>query len=278
MLQNNGLLLLDPGKQMPARYIFGSSDVHGGLLTALNQVGYGVFGCVNQATPTGRTQADVTHLLAFYADFDNGVPDWRECPLRPSRLVQSSPGKQQAYWYLREPVENTPTAAAEYLGIEHALVKKLGADLNARDIARVLRLPGFANTKYATRPEVTELYAADHTYTMDEVKNAMGYIAQPVTLGFERTALADEEHAKTRLQRAIERNPPPTEPHTWAAWLYKTAAWAIGNLGLSANATEDALIAHLSGEGFSVDEICRTVKNADKYCRRGKPPALEIEL
>jgi hypothetical protein len=277
-MQQNGILLLDPTKKMSARYIFGEVATSQPILKAFNQaLGYGVFGCVNQATSTGRDEANITHLCSFYADFDNGIPDWSKCALSPSSIVESSPGKQQAYWHLTSPLSYTQEAAATYLAIEHALVTKLGGDQNARDIPRVLRIPGYVNTKYATRPMVKELLTTDFRYTMDEMNREFGMIEQPkMSLGAARTALADESRAIDKLHKAIRNNPPPAELHTWNKWLYCTATFAIGNLGLSAATIEDELITHLNG--FEPEEISRTVRNADKYAKRMKPVSVEVEI
>lgn len=271
-------LLIDPTKKVSAIFLHGQFSSSRAILKAYNEaLGMGVFATVNRTNGHARTAADITHLLAFYADFDVGVPDITSTPLRPSRRVQSSPGKEQWYWDLPDAVPCTPETVAEYLGILHALVKTLGADDNARDLARVLRVAGFRNTKYTDGPPVKTLLTDGPTYTVQQVKDAFGMIVAPqLETGSERTQAADEERAVAALYTAIRRNPPPQEAHSWNGWLYRLCTWSIGNLGLSAVRLEDEL--HTTLSGFTCEEITRTVANADRYAKRLKPAPLEIGL
>jgi hypothetical protein len=98
----------------------------------------------------GRTKADVAVIRHVYLDFDeNGTAAVealvkREDLPTPNYLVNSSPDKWQVVWK----VEGFGKEEAEAL--QHALVRETGADPAATDSARVLRLPGFYNHKYAS--------------------------------------------------------------------------------------------------------------------------------
>ena len=100
-----------------------------------------------------------------WADFDEGFPD--DLPVAPSLVVESSPGKSQAYWLL-----NTPCAD---LGRIEAVNRSIAAlhrgDKNACDRARVLRLPGFRNLKYPDQPYAHLVgYRPDRQYSLDELE------------------------------------------------------------------------------------------------------------
>jgi hypothetical protein len=98
----------------------------------------------------GRTKADVAIVRHVYLDFDeNGTAAVeavvkREDLPKPNYLVNSSPDKWQVVWK----VEGFVKEEAEAL--QQALVRETGADPAATDSARVLRLPGFYNHKYAS--------------------------------------------------------------------------------------------------------------------------------
>jgi hypothetical protein len=98
----------------------------------------------------GRTKADVAIIRRVYLDFDeNGTAAVeplvkREDLPRPNYLVNSSLDKWQVLWK----VEGFRREEAEAL--QQALVRETGADPAATDSARVLRLPGFYNHKYAS--------------------------------------------------------------------------------------------------------------------------------
>ena len=85
----------------------------------------------------------------------------------PSVLVETSPGKFQAYWLLDAP--STDLALVERLNRD--LAKALGGD-NVGDRVRVMRLPGFLNVKpeHPDRPRsrLVECHA-DRRYSLEEL-------------------------------------------------------------------------------------------------------------
>ncbi len=83
---------------------------------------------------------------ATWSDFDSGAP--RALPVAPSVVVETSPAKFQALWLLETPCEDLDRVES----INRAIAAHHGGDGNACDRARVLRLPGFQNLKYYTRP------------------------------------------------------------------------------------------------------------------------------
>lgn len=127
------------------RMLHGSFADYEGLLRSYNQdLGFDVYWAVNRTDGLGRRTENITHLRAFYADYDHGAPGaWG--PIEPSVVVESSPGRFQAYWLLRSPVPLNPTTSEMYLKSLRHLVHDTGADDNARDIARILRVPGYVN-------------------------------------------------------------------------------------------------------------------------------------
>jgi len=102
----------------------------------------------------GRTKRDVGRIRHVYLDFDeNGTAKLesllkRHDSPRPNYIVATSPGKWQVVWK----VEGFSKQAAEEL--QRGFAREVGADPAATDCARVLRLPGFRNHKYARHPLV----------------------------------------------------------------------------------------------------------------------------
>jgi hypothetical protein len=109
----------------------------------------GVWNIYYSVTPRVRrsgTAADCGPALAAWADFDRELPPL--LPLVPSLLINSSPGKHQMLWLLDSPCPDLARVEA----LNRAIVAVTGADRNACDRARVLRLPGYTNLKYTERP------------------------------------------------------------------------------------------------------------------------------
>jgi hypothetical protein len=116
----------------------------------------------------GRTKNDVAAIRHVYLDFDeNGnaavenLLKRQDLP-KPNHLVNSSPDKWQVLWR----VEGFGKEQAEAL--QRSLSRECGADPAATDCARVLRLPGFHNHKYA-KPHLIraesltqEIYRPEH--------------------------------------------------------------------------------------------------------------------
>ena len=116
-----------------------------GVLKEANRLGRGVFMTVNETDGAGVKAENITRVRAVYADLDDGLPSkWR---LRPSFIVNTSPDKYQAYWL----VENEMTRA-QFASVMRGIGQRWPSAKDAKDIARVLRVPGFWHQKRRDRP------------------------------------------------------------------------------------------------------------------------------
>jgi Primase C terminal 2 (PriCT-2)/RepB DNA-primase N-terminal domain len=123
-----------------ARIISQTLDNAAKTLAEKNTLGVGVFVTVNETTGRGRTLADFSKARALWADMDGApTPKW---PIKPTMIVETSPGKRHFYWVLDDdiPLET-------WRGCMRRIVETHGADKNAADPVRVLRLPGFFHCK-----------------------------------------------------------------------------------------------------------------------------------
>lgn len=105
--------------------------------------------------------SDVAAILAHIA----------RLPVQPSVLVNSG-GGVHAYWLLDEPYTlSDSTSHTRANRLQSAWVEYVGGDAAAKDLARVLRVPGTHNHKYTPSAPVTVL-AADftHTYSLDTLE------------------------------------------------------------------------------------------------------------
>lgn len=90
----------------------------------------------------------------------------------PTALVFSSNRGLHAYWLLDEPFYTVKTEDRERARrLQAAWVARTGGDPGAKDLARVLRLPGTVNTKYTPAEPVRFAdYHPERTYTFDELE------------------------------------------------------------------------------------------------------------
>lgn len=128
------------------------------------------------------SEVDVVSAPALWADIDfpsdqhkgqTLTPDEARTrvaafPLQPSAAVVTG-GGVQLFWFLKEPAQGDGLKRLKSLN--KAIAKYLGADTQAVDLARVLRLPGTLNRKY-TPPKPSFVsptgWFPDRRYTLDD--------------------------------------------------------------------------------------------------------------
>lgn len=116
-----------------------------------NAHGADIYVSMNTLKPDarGRTKADIAAIRHLYLDLDEDGDARLDRVLKSNRLSQpnyvldTSPGKHQVIWK----VEGFTLAQAE--ATLHCMSAAFGGDPAATDAARVLRLPGFHNKKFA---------------------------------------------------------------------------------------------------------------------------------
>lgn len=112
--------------------------------------GYGIFVAVNEFKDGIRKVENLTKINAWAIDIDSGskndmISRLKKGPI-PSLVVETKRG-YQAYWQAKDA---TPEA---WNSIQvDRLVPFYGADANARDLARILRMPGFYHMKDPKNP------------------------------------------------------------------------------------------------------------------------------
>lgn len=130
-------------------------------LAELNKQGYGIFAVVNHIDKQtlargGFTKSrDIVGVKAVWVDLDEPVAEGDhthigqllELPYSPSMIVETSPGRFQAYWLVEDGM-----STQQGVEINKALAHKLRGDPHATNISRVLRVPGFYNTKHEAMP------------------------------------------------------------------------------------------------------------------------------
>lgn len=167
-------------------------------LDKLNKAGGGVFVTVNAMKGETRGNDQVERYRAVWADMDakscaNTTPTW---PLQPSIEVQTSPGNRQFWWLLEDDISPT-----EWRRVMAGISGGFGADANAIDPARVLRLPGYFHMK--SEPTRSVLMAIPgHRYTAKQLIEAFGKFVAVAPRAASRVAI-DVDPVSGRVEQAI---------------------------------------------------------------------------
>ena len=143
----------DRDRQDPTltRVLHGALDEHLATLAELNRRGAGVFATINETDLCGRKKSNITRVRAVWQEDDGeGEP----LPLEPHLVVESSPGKFHRYLFV------DGLDLDEHGPVQEALVELFGSDPNAKDLSRVLRLPGFYHRKGA--PHLVRIVEESH--------------------------------------------------------------------------------------------------------------------
>lgn len=160
--------------------LFGAFSDLEDKLRSLNDAGYNIFVTLGEANGTRRRNRHMVKPRAVVIDADEGLPE--TLPLTPTMVVETSPGKAQAVYAV------DGLTWEQYEGIQRRLIADHGCDKAVKDRARIVRLPGFSNTKYADRPSAT-LASVGERYEPEAVLAAFPPI-EKVMPTFERGELA----------------------------------------------------------------------------------------
>jgi hypothetical protein len=110
------------------------------------QAGAGVFIVPNETDKRGRRASNIVRCRAVWCE-DDTPGAIKTFSLEPHIIVETSPGKFHYYWILGEGFTKE-----NFTSVMNTMVKQYGSDPNAKDLARVLRLPGSIHQKDPQNP------------------------------------------------------------------------------------------------------------------------------
>lgn len=221
----------------------GTFDQHAQELASLNCLEEGdhprgIYVTVNRTNGKGRTAKDVVGVRAVFVDLDGSpIEPVLEGPLKPSILVESSPGKYHAYWLLAR----DELSLAEFKPVQRILAARFQGDFKVCDLPRVLRVPGFFHRK--AEPFLTHCISLDAglIYSRAQIIEAFGDPAvmaentNDATTADRQLTVANDHVAAAKAARivseAVERvaRDPSRGRHAQELWI----GWEARNAGLS---------------------------------------------
>jgi predicted P-loop ATPase len=235
-------------KNLPRNFPGYLPHVSGQLIKASDE-GYGIYAAPNEITGGHRYKEAVTKVFPLWTDLDDKdarviwTPDLiHELPLRPT-MITSTGGGHHLTWCLvaaLESNEHEVKVRVENLlrGIRESLVR-FGADKKVVDCSRVLRVPGFFNTKEGRNMAPTQIiYSDGPRYTLEELEAAFPPVPDPTSRNYTTTPVLESDIAHVEEQErdnlAIEwlrECPPSIQNHGGDAALH-SAALGLAYLGI----------------------------------------------
>jgi hypothetical protein len=208
-----------------AAKFFGHLDGCAVSLLRLQRRGAGVFVTVNETDGKGRKLENITRIRAIWHEED--TPCGKAFPLEPHMVIESSPGKFHRYW-LVDGLEK-----GQFPGVMERMIRDYGSDPNVKDIARVLRLPGFFHQKDPARPFQVRLIheSGAQPYSAEEILSAFPPLepeskAHPSTAEEGSNPAAHKAAVTELASRAAKRTheDPKLGRHSMVLWLGRECA------------------------------------------------------
>ena len=146
-------------------------------LVKLNKQGAGVFVTINETDGGGRKTENITHIRAVWQEDDDGFNG--AFPLQPSMVVETSPGHFHRYWLTADHWPADERGRADFAAVMERMVESYGSDKNAKDISRVLRLPGFLHRKGRTPHLVRIVESSGEHFISDSGRQTLAKLQIP---------------------------------------------------------------------------------------------------
>lgn len=258
-----------------ARFPLDIQDTSFERLHRWNDNGYGVY--VGMAARRERKehgrgkQQDATYISHLWCDIDDCEPNEgadRLCdfPMCPSIIV-SSGGGVHGYWLFESPLAVTEETFQPIRRALHglAMLSGKGGDPVVRDLARVMRVPGFMNTKRGVMCSLMDAY--DTRWTWSKLHAAFARYAplEPPKVTREIPASARDKQIPPWIQAWLNETTPQGQRNKT---LYTHCRTLLDN-GFSQIEVEGIVYSKAQRDGLEDYEIERTINSAAKAPRGG---------
>jgi len=179
---NEFLKLLDPNTTQFTFQTFDNTDnrnpslihiFHGSLsqhwerLCQLNEQGAGIYVTINRTDLKGRKTKNITHIRSVFFENDDGVNP-SKVPFDMSMVVKTSQGRGHMYYLLDDAIRINEESSKQFRNIMEYMIS-LGSDKNVKDLARVLRLPGFYNHSHGKKELVELKLTTKYRHTWEQL-------------------------------------------------------------------------------------------------------------
>jgi hypothetical protein len=165
------------------------------------RAGAGVWVTVNETDLRGRKRENIVRVRTVFQEDDTGHTG--PFPLAPSITVTTSPGHFHRYWLVADHWPADEQGRGDFTAVMERMIASHGSDKSAKDISRVLRVPGFLHRKH--EPFMVRIVdAPGYRYARAEIMAAFPPIArQAPRPASPWRAREDDDHRMADALRAI---------------------------------------------------------------------------
>ena len=183
------------------------ADLHPQLLRHNSSGKHVYFGGSPRKAAGGSKEEDVALARCVFADFDGGTTAdeaWSRIEAaglpRPTATINSG-GGIHAWWRLAE----TMTDARQWSGIQKGLAAALGSDASIHDWPRIMRLPGFVNHKYPSKPAAALIEVdASRVYPLATLTPFLKPMSQATRAFIAESVITDGGRRETMFRAACD--------------------------------------------------------------------------
>jgi hypothetical protein len=140
-------------------------------IVRLYEQGAGVYVTVNETNLIGRKSENIKRVRAIWQEDDEGHGG--PFPLEPSLVIETSPAHFHRYWLVVDDWPANEQGRADFAAVMERMVSSYGCDHRAKDLCRVLRVPGFLHRKDPMQPHMVRIMeASGRRYTREQILRA----------------------------------------------------------------------------------------------------------
>jgi RepB DNA-primase from phage plasmid len=123
---------------------------------------------VNDTGGNGRKASAITRVRDVWQEDDDGYEGG--FPLEPSLVIETSPGHYHRHWFVDGDWPADPQGRADFAGVMRRMIADYGSDPGAKDISRVLRVPGLLHRKNPAEPHMVRIVGGNgQRYTREHI-------------------------------------------------------------------------------------------------------------
>lgn len=257
----------DQDRNNPPNIFYGTLEENYPQLTAMNNQGYYPCISINETTGIFRKKEDIVNIRTVIIESDSG--EYIDTPIQPNFVVESSPGKFHKYFLV------TGMTVHQQMVLQKLLVDEYGSDPNAKDISRVLRLPGFYHQKKSERkgltgePWMVRIVEVNRreSYIADELMTAFGLPFMLEDLLTHSEEVAADVSNTARILAAVRNVIYDPEQHDLTDQLLKHATRVV-------NTSRLGLSQYRAGQSLDSVKTALESVNSGRLCEKTKHGAL----